>query len=278
MKTDNYIIVASDHSATLSKIVNELNNLHGYSCITVNSAILVTRLLETISPKLMILYFKNNTIEFNRLFRQNIKFEFPILCLMNRYELLPEIPEKTPLLIQPFEILENKYLLTNVKSVLSMVRFNTSIKKNKRKEESSLLENKNLARYVLELDQNKMLFKKIMSRIKELSNATDIGTRNKLNSIVNNIKLNTKTGHWEDFKMYFESINPNFIKQLTTRFPCLTSKDIKYCCYLKMNMSNEDIRYILGINKESVRTHKYRLKKKMTLEREQDLRTYISSI
>ncbi len=42
-------------------------------------------------------------------------------------------------------------------------------------------------------------------------------------------------------------------------------------------MSNEDIRFILGINQESVRTHKYRLKKKMVLDKDQDLRMYIQS-
>jgi DNA-binding CsgD family transcriptional regulator len=45
-----------------------------------------------------------------------------------------------------------------------------------------------------------------------------------------------------------------------------------------MNMSNDHIGNLLGINQESVRTHKYRLKKKMSLPREQDLRTYLRSV
>ena len=41
-----------------------------------------------------------------------------------------------------------------------------------------------------------------------------------------------------------------------------------------MNMSNHDIKNLLNINQESVRTHKYRLKRKLGLRKEEDLRTY----
>ncbi len=37
-------------------------------------------------------------------------------------------------------------------------------------------------------------------------------------------------------------------------------------------MTNDDIKNIFGISLESVRTHKYRLKKKMALSKEDDLR------
>ena len=43
-------------------------------------------------------------------------------------------------------------------------------------------------------------------------------------------------------------------------------------------MSNDDIKNILGINQESVRTHKYRLKRKMSLPNELDLSTYLRSV
>ena len=39
-----------------------------------------------------------------------------------------------------------------------------------------------------------------------------------------------------------------------------------------------EIRNILGINQESVRTHKYRLKKKMALSKSQDLSHYLKSV
>ncbi|CAM1367296.1 conserved hypothetical protein [Tenacibaculum sediminilitoris] len=280
MKKDNYIIVASDYTHTVSRIVSELDGLHGYSTITVNSTKLLKEFLSTVTPKLIILHFRNNNLEIKYLFNSFSKVVAPVLCLTNMYEIVDFSSERIPIMIQTLEnSLGNKHLLCNVKSILSLSNINSESKLsvNKVAELSFLTENKNLARYVLELDQKKALLKSMMERIKELSTSVDHTTRGRLNSIVNSIKINTKTNHWDDFKVYFENINPGFIKELSNKFPCLTVKDIKYCCYLKMNMSNEDIRYILGINKESVRTHKYRLKKKMILEKQQDLKSFISA-
>jgi DNA-binding CsgD family transcriptional regulator len=257
--------------------VKEIEELHGFSNVTVNSVMLLKQLLTSISPKLIILSFKNNTIEIDKLFKFKNNFLPPILCLNNRHEKLCCVSETTSVIVQSLEnTLDNKYLLNNVKSILSIKK--SRIKKTiKEKPRSFVSENKNLARYVLELDQKKELLKRMTEKIKELYVSVDYNTKKRLNSILNNIKLDATTNHWDDFKVYFENINPGFISHLSTKYPCLTSKDIKYCCYLKMNMSNEDIRYILGINKESVRTHKYRLKKKMILQKEQDLKKYINS-
>ena len=102
--------------------------------------------------------------------------------------------------------------------------------------------------------------------------------RNELQSLLNMIKtVEPGEKYWEDFKKYFENVNPKFIDLLTKKHPSLTPKDLKYCCYLKMNMSNNDITRILGINQESVRTHKYRLKKKMDVSRNTPLETYLKS-
>ncbi len=281
LKTDNYIIVGSDDKSRLSKITNELENLSQFSCVTVNSVVILRELLVSIKPKLIILSFKNNNIEFNQLSKLNSSFLPPIICLVNRYEKLDFISEKIPIIIQSLEnSLQNKYLLNNIRSLLLIDNKESKFKKNKieRYSHSSFVsENKNLARHVLELDQKRELLKRMTEKMKELSIGVGQVTKKRINSIINNIKLDSSTHHWDDFKVYFENVTPGFITKLSVKYPCLTSKDIKYCCYLKMNMSNEDIRYVLGINKESVRTHKYRLKKKMILEKEQDLKSYINS-
>ena len=131
----------------------------------------------------------------------------------------------------------------------------------------------------MELDQKVDVLLKIKERIGELYQNVDDRTRTELISIVNTIKISANDYKlWDDFKLYFEEINPGFLQQLTKAYPALTSIDLKYCCYLKMNMSNDDIRNLLGINQESVRTHKYRLKKKMSLARDQDLAAHLRAV
>ena len=144
---------------------------------------------------------------------------------------------------------------------------------------NSMSETKNLSRYVMELDQKVEVLLKVKERISELFPRVDDPTRQELMSIANTIKASANDNKlWEDFKVYFESSNPGFLKVLASKHPELTQMDLKYCCYLKMNMSNDDIRNLLGINQESVRTHKYRLKKKMDLAKEQDLTAYLRSL
>lgn len=137
---------------------------------------------------------------------------------------------------------------------------------------------KNLSRYVMELDQKKVILKRIKNRINDICPKVGDSVRNELQSLLNMIKtVEPGEKYWEDFKKYFENVNPKFIDLLTKKHPSLTPKDLKYCCYLKMNMSNNDITRILGINQESVRTHKYRLKKKMDVSRNTPLETYLKS-
>jgi len=138
---------------------------------------------------------------------------------------------------------------------------------------------KNLSRYVLELDQKIEVLVRIKDRIVDLYPRVEDSIRVELISIVNSIKVSANDNKlWDDFKLYFERTNPNFLFLLAQKHPDLTPKDLKYCCYLKMNMSNDDIRNLLGINQESVRTHKYRLKKKMDLPKDQDLITYLRAV
>ena len=129
------------------------------------------------------------------------------------------------------------------------------------------------------LNRKKGTLLKVHDRIKDLFPEVNDWTRRELISIVNTIKASIgDEKHWDNFKIYFENISPSFLKRLNKKHPDLTSKDIKYCCYLKMNMSNNEIGHLMGINQESVRTHKYRLKKKMALPKFQDLQVYVKSI
>jgi DNA-binding CsgD family transcriptional regulator len=131
----------------------------------------------------------------------------------------------------------------------------------------------------MELDQKIEVLLKVKERISYLYPNVDDATRIELMSIVNSIKTVANDNKlWDDFKIYFEQSNPNFLLALAKKHPSLSSRDLKYCCYIKMNMSNNDITNLLGINQESVRTHKYRLKKKLTLRKEEDIISYLRTV
>jgi len=83
---------------------------------------------------------------------------------------------------------------------------------------------------------------------------------------------------WEDFKMHFEQVHPEFFEQLKASYPELTPSDLKLCALLKLNMNTKESAKILGISPDSVKTARYRLRKKLQLRKDEGLFDFIYRI
>src|SRR5690606_15003026 len=76
---------------------------------------------------------------------------------------------------------------------------------------------------------------------------------------------------WQVFETNFNELHDDFFKRLVQRYPKLTSKDMKLCGYLKMNLTSKEIAPLMGITSRGVEIHRYRLRKKLELDKDQDL-------
>lgn len=76
------------------------------------------------------------------------------------------------------------------------------------------------------------------------------------------IKLLTEED-WVNFKRKFEEIHPDLLRKIHVQGIKLSFSDKRYIMLLKLGFSTDEIARILGISISSVRTHKYRLKKKL---------------
>lgn len=103
---------------------------------------------------------------------------------------------------------------------------------------------------------------------------------NKLKSEIKKaIKINAVNKHeWEIFETNLNQINNEFIIALSKKYPNLTSKDIKLCVYLKMNLSSKEIAPMMNISFRGVELHRYRLRKKLNLLQEENLSKFLLSI
>jgi AraC family transcriptional regulator, chitin signaling transcriptional activator len=103
---------------------------------------------------------------------------------------------------------------------------------------------------------------------------------NKLKSEIKKaIKINEVNKHeWEIFETNLNQINNEFIIALSKKYPNLTSKDIKLCVYLKMNLSSKEIAPMMNITFRGVELHRYRLRKKLGLNQEEVLSKFLLSI
>ncbi|GAB5526925.1 MAG: hypothetical protein Roseis2KO_47970 [Roseivirga sp.] len=65
-----------------------------------------------------------------------------------------------------------------------------------------------------------------------------------------------------------DSSNRDFLHQLKSQYPGLTSYDIRLCSYLKASLSTKEISVLLNITPDSVKKAKHRLRKKLSVQPE----------
>jgi DNA-binding CsgD family transcriptional regulator len=84
--------------------------------------------------------------------------------------------------------------------------------------------------------------------------------------------------NWNDFDLYFESVNKNFYTRLKQTYPDISANDLKICALIKLNLSIKEMASILNISPDSVKTARYRLRKKLQLSTEENLTGFILSV
>lgn len=84
--------------------------------------------------------------------------------------------------------------------------------------------------------------------------------------------------YWNKLIEKFKTLKPLFISLLIAKHPSLTKGERDFCCLLKMNLSNKEIANILQIRPESVVTKKYRLAKKLNLEKDIDINQWLNTL
>src|SRR5690606_24320053 len=97
--------------------------------------------------------------------------------------------------------------------------------------------------------------------------------------VVNRIKkaLDKETD-WESFETKFDSVHSDFFKIVQKRYPNLTQNELKHLAYIRMNLSSTEISRLMDVQKDSLRVLRSRLKKKLNLKEDIDLRDFTCNI
>lgn len=133
---------------------------------------------------------------------------------------------------------------------------------------------KELATSALKLVEKDQFLLDLKSRISEQDQP--INARELNNMITQAVATDSQA--WRAFESQFLKINDGFFQQLEKSFPGLTQGDKRLCALIKLNLSNKEIASILSVTVDSVYKSRYRLRKKMNLEKETDLTSFINGI
>jgi len=83
--------------------------------------------------------------------------------------------------------------------------------------------------------------------------------------------------YWIVFRKHFNENYAGFQHNLEQKFPILTKNDLFFCSLLKLNLPYKDIALLMQVTPESIVKKKYRIKKRIGIESEQELETVLLS-
>ncbi|MEP4532542.1 MAG: triple tyrosine motif-containing protein [Cyclobacteriaceae bacterium] len=138
--------------------------------------------------------------------------------------------------------------------------------------------NKELASSTMHLLNKNELMLDIKSKLEQL--AKNAGSKpDEIKKIVKNIDRNiSEDKGWDQFTKHFDQVHGDFLKKLKTKYPDLTPQETKLAAYLRMNLSSKDVAQLLNISVRGVEISRYRLRKKLQLERETNLVTFLMDV
>jgi len=80
------------------------------------------------------------------------------------------------------------------------------------------------------------------------------------------------------FIHHFNEVHPQFFSKLKSICKDLTENNLRMCAYFKMGMSMKQVAVILNVSTETVKNARYRLKKKLILEKDDNLDDFLRNI
>ncbi|MDD4489717.1 MAG: triple tyrosine motif-containing protein, partial [Paludibacter sp.] len=115
---------------------------------------------------------------------------------------------------------------------------------------------------------------RVTTEIKNNTDSTSVLV--KLSKMERTIKENIENeNNWKRFEENFDMVYENYLKRLSETYPDLNINDKKLCAYLKMGLSSKDIAPLINASIRSVETNRFRLRKKLNLDREINLSDYL---
>ena len=96
--------------------------------------------------------------------------------------------------------------------------------------------------------------------------------------MIRDLLLNSSSDVWEEFEVRFQDVHSDFYDNLNKKFPNLTPNEKKICSFLRLNMSTKEISAITYQSVRSIDMARFRLRKKLELDTDENLVSFLSQI
>jgi len=149
--------------------------------------------------------------------------------------------------------------------------------RNEKLREEMIQKDKELANNTMQMIQKSKTLTFIKRDLQKLTKETkDEILISRIRMMIKKINRDIDTDkQWEVFESHFESVHEEFLKRLKQQHPDLSPRELKLCAYLRLNISSKEIASLMNISVRGVEISRYRLRKKLKLEHDQNLTDFI---
>lgn len=149
--------------------------------------------------------------------------------------------------------------------------------KNERLRIEMIHRDKELANQTMSLIKKNKFLVKLKEELEKIKQASsDELQKSKISSLITKINKDIdQQNQWEVFETAFDEVHDDFMNRLKTLYPNLTPKELKLCAFLRMNISTKEIAPLMNISVRGVEICRYRVRKKLNIDRDQNLTSMI---
>ncbi|WP_165395187.1 tetratricopeptide repeat protein [Flagellimonas allohymeniacidonis] len=136
---------------------------------------------------------------------------------------------------------------------------------------------KELTTHALHLAKKNEVLEGLKQKAKELKETEE--SKNGYQQLIRTIDFDLQDdNNWENFSRYFEEVHKDFNSNVKSKYPQVTSNELRLLALLKMNLSSKEIANILNISPEGIKKARYRLRKKLDITTEDSLQDLVLSL
>ena len=141
------------------------------------------------------------------------------------------------------------------------------------------LKSKSLTKSALHMIQKNEFLQILRSKLKDLKKTDESSYQKKVKKLIKSIDLNFNLDDdWQEFEAVFQQVHSEFFIRLKEMYPNLTPSEVRLCAMIRLNLHSKDMAAIMGISQDSLRIARYRLRKRLGLEKGSNLYSYIINI
>jgi ligand-binding sensor domain-containing protein/DNA-binding CsgD family transcriptional regulator len=174
--------------------------------------------------------------------------------------------------LQTFRRKEQEYLrnaLIDEKKIVNL--------RNEKLRAEMIHKDKELANQTMDLIRKNKFLLNIKEELLKLKRPNiDPALNDKISTLI--IKIDKDLDHnkqWEVFESAFDEVHEDFLNRLKNTYLNLTPKELRLCAYLRLNISSKEIAPLMNISVRGVEICRYRVRKKLKIERDTNMTSFI---